>query len=201
MRTGLTTVASVATMPKKKTATVKAVVGVQDYLDTADLSRIDMSTGYLVRKTFRAFTRVLEQCLSPYDVSLSMWFFLRVLWERDGVAQKELADELGLTQATTVAAMDVMEKRGLIERRQNSTDRRRSDIFLTKEGHALKSRLLRHAVEVNSIAHEGISAGELVQLRELLNRLIRSLDHAAARFDAQAREAKRAAARRPRKSK
>jgi DNA-binding MarR family transcriptional regulator len=194
-------------MPRKKPVTVKANHGAQNGGDVTDPSRIDVSTGYLVRKTFRAFTRSLEQRLSPHKVSMSMWFFLRVLWEQDGVAQKELADELGLTQATTVAAMDVMEKRGLIERRENNADRRRSDIFLTKEGHALKNRLLRYAVEVNSAAHEDMSARDLAQLRELLNRLIRSLNKDAARskeatrLEARSREAKPASARRSRKSR
>ena len=162
----------------------------------ADPTRIDVSTGYLVRRTFRAFTRALEQRLAPHNVSLSMWFFIRLLWEQDGVTQKTLADELGLTQATTVAAMDVMETRGLIERRPNSLDRRKSNIFLTKEGHALKAKLLRYAVEVNSAAHEDVSAAELVVLRELLNRLIRSLDKDSARFKAQTGETRAAGARR-----
>jgi DNA-binding MarR family transcriptional regulator len=162
----------------------------------ADPTRIDVSTGYLVRRTFRAFTRSLEQRLAPHNVSLSMWFFIRLLWEQDGVTQKTLADELGLTQATTVAAMDVMESRGLIERRPNSLDRRKSNIFLTKEGHALKAKLLRYAVEVNSAAHEDVSAEELVLLRELLNRLIRSLDKDSARFKAQTGETRAAGARR-----
>jgi DNA-binding MarR family transcriptional regulator len=167
----------------------------------ADPTRIDVSTGYLVRRTFRAFTRSLEQRLAPHNVSLSMWFFIRLLWEQDGVTQKTLADELGLTQATTVAAMDVMETRGLIERRPNSLDRRKSNIFLTKEGHALKAKLLRYAVEVNSAAHEDVSAKELVLLRELLNRLIRSLDEDSARFKAQMGETQAPAAGARRKSK
>jgi DNA-binding MarR family transcriptional regulator len=167
----------------------------------ADPTRIDVSTGYLVRRTFRAFTRALEQRLAPHNVSLSMWFFIRLLWEQDGVTQKTLADELGLTQATTVAAMDVMETRGLIERRPNSLDRRKSNIFLTKEGHALKAKLLRYAVEVNSAAHEDVSAAELVVLRELLNRLIRSLDKDSARFKAQMGEAQARTAGARRRSK
>jgi MarR family transcriptional regulator, organic hydroperoxide resistance regulator len=166
-----------------------------------DVPKVDVSTGYLVRKTFRAFTHSLELRLAPHNVSLSMWFFLRLLWEQDGVTQKTLADELGLTQATTVAAMDVMGTRGLIQRRPNSVDRRKSNIFLTREGHALKTKLLHYAVEVNNAAYEEVSAEEVVRLQELLNRLIRSLDKDSARFKAEAGKAKVAATRRGGRSK
>src|SRR5690349_1883492 len=82
------------------------------------------SMGYLVRRTFRAFTRVLEQRLVAEDISISMWFFLRLLWEGDERNQKEISDELGLTPPTTVSAMDNLEKRGLIVRKRNPQDRR-----------------------------------------------------------------------------
>src|SRR5262245_12085990 len=73
------------------------------------------SMGYLVRRTFRAFTRTLELRLAEYEISISMWFFLRLLWEQDGLTQREISEELGLTPPTTVSAIDALEKRGYVE--------------------------------------------------------------------------------------
>jgi DNA-binding MarR family transcriptional regulator len=163
-------------MNSKKDTDQKASARTPKRTAKVDHSKIGLSTGYLVRKTFRAFTRSLEQRLAPHDVSLSMWFFLRLLWEHDGLTQKELGDELGLTQATTAAAMDVMEKRRLIERRRNSVDRRKINIFLTNSGRELKTVLLPYAAEVNKAALAKVTAAELSQLLELLRRINGSLD-------------------------
>src|SRR5262245_15459067 len=106
------------------------------------------SMGYLVRRTFRAFTRCLEQRLATHDISISMWFFLRLLWEGDGRTQKEISRELGFTPANTVAAMDNLEARGFIVRKRNTHDRREIHIHLTAAGRQLKEQLMHYAEEV-----------------------------------------------------
>lgn len=142
----------------------------------ANASPLDDSTGYLVRRTFRAFTRSLEQRVIRHDVSISMWFFLRRLWEEDGLTQKELSRQLGLTQPTTVAAMDNLEQRGLIERRRNTEDRRKTNIHLTAEGRRLSALLIPYATQVNDVALRGLTSQERKNLWDLLQRINTSLD-------------------------
>ncbi len=150
-------------------------------------SSLENSMGYLVRRTFRAFTHALEFRLAAHDISLSMWFFLRLIWIEDGQTQKELSDELGLTQPTTVSAMDVMEKRGYIERCRNREDRRKVNIYLTPAGRALEKQLLPYATEVNAIALETLSAQERRLVTELLQRMNRSLNAEIASREAQSK--------------
>jgi DNA-binding MarR family transcriptional regulator len=151
------------------------------------LSDLDISMGYLVRRTFRAFTRALELRLVGHDISLSMWFFLRLLWIQDGQTQKELSDELGLTPATTVSAMDGMEARGFIERRRSREDRRKVYIYLTVAGRALEKQLSPYASEVNEIALETLSSEERRVVTELLQRINRSLNAEIALREPQSR--------------
>jgi DNA-binding MarR family transcriptional regulator len=140
-----------------------------------DHTKVDQSIGYLVRRTFRSFTSSLELRLKQHDITLSSWYFLRLLWERDGLSQKELSDELGLTQPTTVTAMDNLEALGLIERRRNAEDRRKVNIFLTKKGRQLEEKLVKYAAEVNKAALRDISAEEFRQLWDMLERINASL--------------------------
>jgi DNA-binding MarR family transcriptional regulator len=137
---------------------------------------VDQSTGYLVRKTFRAFTRSLEHRLKAHGISISMWFFLRLLWEKDGVTQKYLSDELGLMQPTTVTAVDNMEKAGYVERRRNGNDRRKVNIFLTRKGWALREKVLPYAREVNTIALQGIADEDVTRMWDVLQRMNHSLN-------------------------
>lgn len=136
---------------------------------------LDKSMGYLMRRTFRAMTDVLEDKLASYKLSSSMWYFLRLLWERDGVSQRDLSQELGLTPATTVAAMDNLERRGLIRRSRDAEDRRIVNIYLTPAGELLKQEILPFAHEVNDIVLRDFDPAQVETLRTLLQTVNRSV--------------------------
>ena len=144
--------------------------------ETGDNNSTRSSTGFLVRKTHRSFTRVLEKRLKEHDISISMWFFLRLLWEKDGLTQKQCGDELSLTQPTTVSAMDNLERRGLIRRVRNNRDRRQINIFLTDAGRSLRNDVIHYAMDVNKIATQGLKDWEIQALHSLLARVNGALE-------------------------
>jgi DNA-binding MarR family transcriptional regulator len=150
--------------------------------------RLDESLGYLVRKTHHAIVAQLDSRLAEYGISPSTWAFLRRLWDEDGLTQKELADALGLTPPTAVSAIDNLERRGLVERRLNGTDRRKRHIYLTAEARRMVAELRPLAIEVNNIALADLSAAEAKQLMRLLHKVSDSLLRAALTTGASAAE-------------
>lgn len=131
----------------------------------------EQSVGYQVRQSHRALQRALEARIRPHGVTLGMWYFLRVLWEEDGLNQRELSARAGTAEPTTVTALHAMERRGLVARVQNRDDRRKSNIFLTKPARELRNLLLPEARAVNRIAAAGLPASEVEALKRLLIRL------------------------------
>ena len=136
----------------------------------------DQSVGYLVRETHRAFLRALGARVSRHCVSIGMWYFLRALWEEDGLTQRELSRRVRMMEPTTATALESMERRGLISRTRNAEDRRKVNIRLTEEGRRLREVLLPYAIEVNQVALAGISPKQIPLLREQLARIKRNLD-------------------------
>lgn len=136
----------------------------------------DQSVGYLMRETHRAFLRALGARVSRHGVSIGMWYFLRALWEEDGLTQRELSRRVRMMEPTTATALESMERRGLISRTRNSEDRRKVNIRLTDEGRRLREVLLPYAMEVNQVALAGISAKKIPLLRDQLDRIKRNLD-------------------------
>ena len=102
----------------------------------------DQSVGYLVREAHRAFFRALGARVSRHGVSIGMWYFLRALWEEDGLTQRELSRRVKMMEPTTATALESMERRGLISRTRNAEDRRKVNIRLTAEGRRLRDVLL-----------------------------------------------------------
>jgi MarR family transcriptional regulator, organic hydroperoxide resistance regulator len=132
---------------------------------------LERSIGYQLRRTYRYFAQDLQIHLASYDIPIGMWYFLRALWQEDGLTQRELSERVGSMAPTTVEQLRNMENRGLVERRRSGEDRRKIHVFLTPEGRALKARLLPYAEEVNEIALDGLSDGEIGFLRLVLRRM------------------------------
>ena len=71
---------------------------------------------HLVKDPMRALVRALQMRLAEHDVSFGHWTFLRILWESDGLTQRELSREAGVMEPTTFAALKAMEARGYVVR-------------------------------------------------------------------------------------
>ena len=59
---------------------------------------------HLIKDATRGLVRALTARLAQHKVSFGHWVFLRILWERDGMTQRELAAQAGLTEPTGVIA-------------------------------------------------------------------------------------------------
>ncbi|WP_188713498.1 MarR family winged helix-turn-helix transcriptional regulator, partial [Croceicoccus mobilis] len=95
----------------------------------------DLSIGYQIRLTHRLMQKLLQLKIEQFGVTLGMWYFLRVLWDQDGLTQKELSDLVGTMEPTTLSAIASMEQRGIVARVRNAADKRKINIFLTPYGH------------------------------------------------------------------
>jgi DNA-binding MarR family transcriptional regulator len=119
------------------------------------------SYGYQTRAAYRAFDRLLSQRLKPHGIKNGFWYVLRVLWEGDGMSQREVATAVNLTESTTKITLDAMEEAGLVRRRRDSADRRRLRIYLAPRAKRLKAKLLPLASALNAAAAQGISKQDL----------------------------------------
>src|ERR1700720_427155 len=106
------------------------------------------SVGYQIRSTHRALQRFLQLKIEPHGVTLGMWYFLRALWNEDGLNQRELSRRVGTMEPTTLSAILNMEKKGLVRRVQDRHDRRKWHIHLTSKGRNFKGKLIPLAREV-----------------------------------------------------
>src|SRR5436190_10428755 len=123
---------------------------------------------HLVKDASRAFVRALQCRLAQHDVSFGHWTFLRILWESDGLTQRELSAEAGVMEPTTHVALNAMERLGYIRRRRLAADRRNIYVHLTVKGRALKAKLVPLAEEVNEVGIDGIDISDVATARRVL---------------------------------
>ncbi len=124
--------------------------------------------GYRLRlaqqAVFRDFASSVGE-LSPGRVGI-----LLLLEANPGVTQSRLARAVSLDRSTMVGVVDMLEDRGLIERRRGA-DRRTNGLWLTAEGRALVARLKRRILAHERRVAARLTAQERAQLLALLEKL------------------------------
>ena len=133
----------------------------------------------LLKEAHRATARALQARIAAHGVSIGQWYFLRALWEEEGLTQRELSNRVGMMEPTTVTALNGMERQGLVRRVRNEHDRRKMNVFLTDRGHDLRDILAPTAVEIDELAFEGFSAVERAAVHSFVQRMIDNLNRAA----------------------
>lgn len=131
---------------------------------------------HLVKDLLRGLTRCLQIRLADYSVSYGYWAFLRVLWEHDGITQRELSEFAGVSEPTTYSALRAMEALGYITRRKLPSNMRNMCICLTPEGNALKAKLIPLAQDLNAVAIRGIPPRNIAIFRKTMLAMMKNLE-------------------------
>jgi MarR family transcriptional regulator, organic hydroperoxide resistance regulator len=135
----------------------------------------DDRLAHLVKDATRALVRALQMRLAAHAVSFGHWTFLRILWEGDGLTQRELSEQAGVMEPTTFSALKAMQRLGYIRRRRLGGDRKKIYVLLTPKGRRLRKQLVPLAEDVNNIAVQGVRAAEIAVARSVLLAIIENL--------------------------
>lgn len=130
---------------------------------------------HLVKDATRSFLRSMQARLADHGVQLGHWTYLRILWERDGLTQRELSNEAGVMESTTGTAIRAMEELGYVTRQRLDGNRKNSHVFLTTRGKRLKKTLVPLAESVNRIAVAGVGDRDIDAARRCLLAIIENL--------------------------
>jgi DNA-binding MarR family transcriptional regulator len=141
----------------------------------ADNTAREERFAHLVKLAARGLARALQMRLTEHSVSYGHWTFLRILWDEEGLTQRELSARAGVMEPTTFAALKAMAQRGYVTRRRNPQSRKEMQVFLTPQGRALQAKLVPLAEEVNDVALRGVGEADIAATRRTLLALINSL--------------------------
>ncbi|MGQ3002765.1 MAG: MarR family winged helix-turn-helix transcriptional regulator [Hydrogenophaga sp.] len=141
----------------------------------------DERLAHLVKTAFRCTSSSLSRRLKQHDVLYGHWTLLRILWRGDGLTQRQLSEQAGVTEPSTITALKGMEAQGYVFRQKVPGNKKNNRVFLTPKGVALRSAIVICAEEVNAIASQGVPAEDLATTRRTLLAIIDNLSRDAAR--------------------
>ncbi len=118
--------------------------------------------GFLTHRVSRLMDLLMYPKLNEegYNFPSSCIGILADLWSKDGVAQKELGLSMIKNKSSVTKMLEALEKDGLIEKKDDSLDKRKKLIYLTDKGHKIrdlvkdKSKVYREEIEAVHSAEE-----------------------------------------------
>ncbi len=141
-----------------------------------DVVPLDRSVGYHVRQLAESWEDVMDQSAEAHGVTVSQWRYLRELWEEDALSVGDLTRRVGRQGPTTVVAVQLLEKAGMVLVVKSTEDRRKSVVRLTPRGKRLAATMSPLIQNVNDRALADLSDAEIRTFKRLIVRIQRTLD-------------------------
>jgi MarR family transcriptional regulator, transcriptional regulator for hemolysin len=127
--------------------------------------------GLSLARATRLVSRAFDDALAEAGGSLPIWLVLLNLKIGRAANQRELAEAVGVTEATLTHHLNAMERSGLLTRRRDRENRRIHVVELTDAGETAFLRLRDAATAFDRKLRRGLSADELATLEGMLGRL------------------------------
>ena len=127
--------------------------------------------GLQLSQAARTISRAFDDALSDAGGSLPVWLVLLAMKTRNLASQRELADAVGIREATLTHHLNSMERAGLISRHRDPANRRIHVVRLTAAGDEMFLMLRAAALGFDQRLRDGISDQEIAGLRDVLGQL------------------------------
>ncbi len=145
------------------------------------LPAADDSIGFLIWDAKRVLTQVFSARIARHGLSYGLWPFMRALASENGLTQRELSERVHMKGPTTVAAIDRLERKGLVRRVRSKTDGRKINIYLTEKGRKVLDKVAPEIDLVHRQALAKVSPKEQEAFRRVLRRFRTNLVAAGGR--------------------
>jgi len=143
-----------------------------------DNKKIDSIYFFLLERAVRRFKKFSHREMSKrgFDISGDQWIILRRAYEQPGISQKEIANSTYKDPASVTRMIDLLEKRGLLERQDHGNDRRSHCIFLTTNGLEFVKNILPMASEMQEFGLRNVSENDKQTFVKVLNEIYNNLE-------------------------
>ena len=118
--------------------------------------------------------------LSRNDINLTpeQYLVMDILWDAEVLSQQAIADIIQKDKNSVTKFIDSLEKKGLVYRQVNKTDRRVNNIVVSEEGMKLKTRTTEVAIGMMRKVLKDIKEEDLIAFDKVMNQIKDNIDKA-----------------------
>jgi len=123
-----------------------------------------------IRNNWFKISRYYNQIASDYKMSFS-WGFILLNIEKEGTPSTALGPKMGMEPTSLSRTLKNMEETGLIVRKSDALDKRKSLVFLTNEGVEKRKIAKEVVVNFNKKLYKSISPSKVKSFFETMNKI------------------------------
>jgi DNA-binding MarR family transcriptional regulator len=127
---------------------------------------------WLLKQAFYYSLTTVNESMSAHGVSTAQLGVLRQLANEPGLSGAELARRLLISPQGVQLALTSLERRGLVERKQDPLHGRILQAYLTDEGRKVVATVVNDALAAHERVFGVLTTDEQKTLRELLGRIV-----------------------------
>jgi DNA-binding MarR family transcriptional regulator len=132
--------------------------------------RFEESLGRVLGVAHTAMFRHLSKLMKERQLPITPEQFsvLSHLWQKDGLQQSELALCTDRNRANVTRILDILEREGIVERRDDANDRRIFRIYLTRKGKSLRDETAACATQTIKDSLKGVTKEDIETCKKVL---------------------------------
>ena len=130
---------------------------------------IDTAFAYYFHRTDRLLRLHFTKLMSEFkeDITVEQWILLNQLSATGSASQTDLVDKTFKDRPNVSRLLDGLEKRDLVQREDDPSDRRKFQIILTKKGKSLLDRTVPLMLKERKNIYKGLSDSDLQVLKKI----------------------------------
>jgi DNA-binding MarR family transcriptional regulator len=114
--------------------------------------------------------------LGNFDLTVDQWLVMKNLSENELLSQSELAQMVFKDQPTLTRIIDILSKKGYVERVPHPLDRRSFQLVLTTSGNSKIQELKPKVAFIREKAWENLNEKDFEEFKRILNTIYRNLE-------------------------
>ncbi|HSJ69481.1 MAG TPA: MarR family transcriptional regulator [Anditalea sp.] len=133
---------------------------------------------FLLDRTARKVKQYAQQKfkLGDFDVTVDQWLVIKHLSENGVLSQTELAQLVFKDHPTMTRIIDILCKKGYVERMPHPNDRRSFQLLLTETGTKKVAELRPQIVSIREKAWENLNEKDFEEFKRILNTIYHNLE-------------------------
>lgn len=132
--------------------------------------KFEHSFGRILGFAHTALFRHLSKLMKEHNLPITPEQFsvLSHLWQNDGLKQSDLAVCTNRNRANVTRIIDILEREGIVIRKDDANDRRVFNIYLTDKGKSIKKETAKCAEQSIDDALVGLTKEEIETCKKVL---------------------------------
>ncbi|MCH7412904.1 MarR family transcriptional regulator [Belliella sp. R4-6] len=133
---------------------------------------------FLLDRTARKVKQYAQQKfnLGEFDITVDQWLVLKNLAENELLSQTELAQLVFKDHPTLTRIIDILSKKGYVERIPHPQDRRSFQLHLTEDGIEKVESLKPQVASIREKAWENLDSKDFEEFKRILNTIYNNLE-------------------------